>query len=111
MNDVAVQLPLYGCLTGIELPLDRLEVLPGIVLRRVYVDMLSASMLAFVPPHCGCIFEPGAAAGATGGFRGRQATGIDVRDHRIFEPHRGIAAEACRFALRCRVAEPENEVR
>ena len=29
MNDVAVQLPLYGCLTLIELPVDRLEVVLG----------------------------------------------------------------------------------
>src|ERR1700719_1155498 len=50
MSDVAVQLPLYGCLTGIELSVDRLEVVPGIVLRRVFVDMFGASMLAFTPP-------------------------------------------------------------
>ena len=50
MSDVAVQLPLYGCLTGIELSVDRLEVVPGIVLRRVFVDMFGASMLAFAPP-------------------------------------------------------------
>lgn len=50
MSDVPVQLPLYGCLTGIELSVDRLEVVPGIVLRQVFVDMFGASMLAFAPP-------------------------------------------------------------
>ena len=50
MSDDPVQVFIYDCLTGIELPVEHLEVVPGIVLRRVFVDMFGASMLAFAHP-------------------------------------------------------------
>ncbi len=44
------KLPIYGCLTGIDLPNARVEILPGIVLNRIYVDTIGTTMMAFAPP-------------------------------------------------------------
>ena len=51
--------PIYGCLTGIELPSDNIEILPGIALRRVYVDTFGATMMAFAPPPTAKSHHPG----------------------------------------------------
>ncbi|WP_148219246.1 HEPN domain-containing protein [Azospirillum sp. B510] len=61
-------LPLYGCLTGIDLPMDRLTVAPGIVLRKVFVDMFGASMLAFSPPPTKKAAHPAPWVAVKGGF-------------------------------------------
>jgi hypothetical protein len=42
--------PIYGCLTGIDLPQPELTVLPGIILSKTYVDTIGTTMLAFAPP-------------------------------------------------------------
>ena len=61
-------LPLYGCLTGIDLPVERLEVAPGIVLRKVFVDMFGASVLAFSPPPNKKAAHPAPWVAVKGGF-------------------------------------------
>ena len=60
--------PIYGCLTGIELPNDRVEILPGIALRRVYVDTFGATMMAFAPPPTPKSHHPGPWAAVRGGL-------------------------------------------
>jgi Apea-like HEPN len=60
-------LPLYGCVTGIMLPVETHAVAPGITLRRGVFEMFSAPMLAFkeVPPGS---HSPGPWVAVHGGF-------------------------------------------
>lgn len=78
-------LPIYGCLTGIEIPNDRVEVLPGMALRRVYVDTFGTTMMAFAPPPAPKSHHPTPWAAVRGGFifEGRvevELTGMNAFD-------------------------------
>ena len=70
--------PIYGCITGIQIPKDRIEILPGIVLRRVYVDTFGTTTMAFAPPPTPKSPHPGPWAAVRGGFTfsGRVEVGL-----------------------------------
>src|SRR5664280_2266120 len=43
-------LPLYGCMTGILLPVESFELATGIELRKAYFDIFDSPMMAFKAP-------------------------------------------------------------
>jgi len=61
--------PIYGCLTGVELPRERFEILPGIALRQIYVDTFGDTMMAFASPPTRGSHHPGPWAAVRGGFK------------------------------------------
>ncbi len=77
--------PIYGCLTGIEIPNDRIEILPGIALRRVYVDTLGATMMAFTPPPTPKSHHPGPWAAVRGGFAFEGRVEVELTDMNAFD--------------------------
>jgi len=72
--------PLYGCLTGIELPTDLFRVAPGISLRRAYVDTFGATMIAFGPPLTPKSPHPGPWAAVRGGFTFEGRVQVEITD-------------------------------
>jgi hypothetical protein len=72
--------PIYGCLTGIELPNEMIAILPGIALRRVYVDTFGATMMAFAPPSTPKSPHPTPWAGVDGGFTFEGRVEIELTD-------------------------------
>ena len=72
--------PIHGCLTGIELPRDRVEILPGIALRRVYVDTFGATMMAFAPPPTPKSHHPAPWAAVRGGFTFESRVEVELTD-------------------------------
>jgi hypothetical protein len=72
------RLPIYGCLTGIELPEERVAILPGVALRRVYVDTIGATMMAFAPPPTPKSPHPAPWAAVRGGFTFEGRTEVEL---------------------------------
>lgn len=62
------KLPIYGCLTGIELPSETFSILAGVSLRRVYVDTIGTTMMAFTAPPAAKAHHPGPIAAVRGGL-------------------------------------------
>lgn len=71
-------LPIYGCLTGIELPNAKVAILPGITLKRVYVDTIGTTMMAFAPPPTPKLHHPGPWAAVRGGFSFECRTEVEL---------------------------------
>lgn len=72
--------PIYGCITGIELPRERVEILPGIALRRIYVDAFGTTMMAFAPPRTPKSHHPGPWAAVRGGFLFEGRVEVELKD-------------------------------
>src|ERR1041385_8098095 len=74
------ELPIYGCLTGIELRDDSVAILPGITLRRVYVDTFGATMMAFAAPPTSNSPHPAPWATVRGSFTFESRVQIEIAD-------------------------------
>ena len=61
-------LPLYGCLTGIELPFETLNVCEGVQLRKGIFEVFSAPMMAFAEPPSPGTPTPAPWVAVHGGF-------------------------------------------
>lgn len=99
--------PLYGCLTGIELPKDRVEIARGVALRRVYVDTFGATMMAFKPPPAPNSPHPAPWAAVRGGFTFEGRTEVELTDLAACD---GLTASVAMWlvaaVLRLRVSAP-----
>ncbi|AWC22459.1 hypothetical protein ASC75_24905 [Aminobacter sp. DSM 101952] len=85
MKNWTDQLPLYGCLTGIELPDSGFEVIPGVSLRSVFVDMFGTSLLAFAPPPTPKAPHPGPWVPINGGYTFKSRVQVSITDVSSFD--------------------------
>lgn len=72
-------MPLYGCLTGIVLPVDRFQVATGISLQRGVFEIFSSPMLAFKEALAGS-HTPGPWVPVHGGFTYKARVELAVED-------------------------------
>lgn len=85
MIDWRDAVPLYGCLTGIELPEGLFEAAPGVTLSSVFVDMFGTSLLAFAPPANANSPHPGPWVPVHGGYTFRSRVQAAVTDMSAFD--------------------------
>ena len=79
------QTPLYGCLTGFELPNDSYELSLGLTLSQTYVDMFASPMMAFAPPAAPGSASPGPWVAVRGGFSFEGRVELCVTDDGRFD--------------------------
>jgi len=99
-------LPLYGCITGIVLPVDTFDLAAGIALRRGIFEIFSAPMLAFkeAPPGS---HTPAPWVAVHGGFNFKSRTELVIEDLSALEGFAPFqAAWLIAVLLRLRVETP-----
>jgi hypothetical protein len=47
------ELPLFGVITGFEIPADNIALLPGVALKKQFADIFSTPVMAYVAPEPG----------------------------------------------------------
>jgi hypothetical protein len=77
--------PVYACLTGIELQSDVIDILPGLSLRRVYVDTFGATMMALAPPPTPKSHHPAPWVAVRGGFNFEGRVEVELADMRAYD--------------------------
>lgn len=99
--------PLYGCLTGIELPVEAFNIAPGLVLRSVFVDMFGTSMLAFAPPPNPSAPHPAPWVAVKGGYAFQSRVELAVTDALAFDAlSPSVAAWLVAAMFRLRMKSP-----
>ena len=99
--------PIYGCLTGVELPNDSVNILPGITLKRVYVDTLGATMMAFAPPPMPTSHYPAPWAAVRGGFSFESRVQVELTDMSVCDGLTpSVAVWLVAALLRLRISTP-----
>jgi hypothetical protein len=101
------ELPIYGCLTGVELRDESVAILPGITLRRVYVDTFGATMMAFAAPAASNSPHPAPWEAVRGSFTFEGRVQIEVTDAGLLDGLTpAVAVWLVAAVLRLRIPAP-----
>ena len=100
------KVPLYGCVTGIELPVEEFKIARGINISRGVFEIFSSPMLAFSEAPSGS-HTPGPWVPVKGGFHFKSKVELSITDLSTLEGHSAYRAAWLIAALmRLRIKAP-----